>query len=378
MSDRSFLLSKKIRILVNALHAKSGGGVTFLNNLLPKLAEMQDFELHLLVTERQYKNFSCIQDSVRLHIVPLSDNVLRLLLWEQFVLPLVAYNMSVDVVLSPANYGPLLQRPHLIVLQNSLAVGACEKRWSKKLYWSALSLMTTASLLCANTAVAVSKYVALTTTRLPSPIRSHIPVIYHGVSTVFHPSDDAAEDFLLAVGDLYVQKNFETLIKALPAVFEKNPTLHLKIAGRPLDKEYTQNLYDLIDRLNIKDKIIFLGHCYADEIAELYRKCVVFVFPSVEESFGMPVVEAMASGCAIACSNAAAMPEIAEDSVRYFNPLSSTEIAAAIQDFLVDPDLRAEYRRRAIERAKCFRWETAARQFAELLIRIAPKRHQNQ
>jgi len=373
MTDVSFLRSRQIRVVFNALHAKSGGGVTYLRNLLPALAKDPAFELHLFVHETQFADFADLHECIRLHVFSFPTSFLRLLLWEQLLLPLLVHDVSADLVVSPANYGPLLLRRQVIVLQNSLAVGACETRWSKKIYWQALSLMTAASLLSAKAAVAVSDYVAKTAIGLPHSVRKRISVIHHGVGDLFHPGPTPRENFLLAVGDLYVQKNFETLIHAIHIVARKTPDICLKIVGRSLDLDYSQRLYALVKELGLEKNVEFHGHCPPQMVADLYRRCQVFVFPSIEESFGMPVLEAMNSGCSIACSNSAAMPEVAGDTVRYFSPTSATEMAIAIETLNNDPALRAEYTEKALKRAALFRWENSALSFGQLLKRLHSK-----
>ena len=91
----------------------------------------------------------------------------------------------------------------------------------------------------------------------------------------------------------------------------------------------------------------FLGHVENNQLKELYKNCSVFTFPSTVETFGNPLFEAMACGCPIVCSNAAAMPEIAGDAVVYVDPLVPNEISKAIARFLDDGALRTEFRKRA-------------------------------
>jgi len=91
----------------------------------------------------------------------------------------------------------------------------------------------------------------------------------------------------------------------------------------------------------------FLGHVENNQLKELYKNCSVFTFPSTVETFGNPLFEAMACGCLIVCSNAAAMPEIAGDAVVYVDPLVPNETSKAIARFLDDGALRTEFRKRA-------------------------------
>jgi len=94
------------------------------------------------------------------------------------------------------------------------------------------------------------------------------------------------------------------------------------------------------------------------ELADLYRSAAALVFPSLHEGFGMPVVEAMACGCPVACANVASLPEVAGDAARLFDPRNVDEIAAAVDDVLRSPE---RWVARGLRRAKLFTWEASAR-----------------
>jgi glycosyltransferase involved in cell wall biosynthesis len=100
------------------------------------------------------------------------------------------------------------------------------------------------------------------------------------------------------------------------------------------------------------------GYVTREELADLYAQASALVFPSLYEGFGLPPLEAMASGCPVAASNAGALPEVCGDAARLFDPTSPDEIAAAVLDVLADPE---PYARRGLERAAEFTWERSAR-----------------
>lgn len=369
-----FLRSDRVRVLINAIHAKSGGGVTYLRNLLPQLAADPDLELHLVLTPSQFDLFNPVDERVKLHLVCFKESFWRTMLWEQFVLPFLSREMSTDIIFSPANYGPLLNCNQVIVLQNSLAVGAAERRWSKRLYWAVLSVMTGLSLVRSRATISVSNYVAQSSPRLFRRLGKDVTVIHHGVDTQFHPPVVPREDFLLAVGDIYVQKNLHTLMQAIALVRRQMPGVQLKVAGRRLDEHYSAEVEALVSELGIADNIEFLGSRTSAEVADLYRRCRLFVFPSVEESFGMPVLEALASGCTVACSNAAAMPEVAGDAVQYFSPHDPEQMAQVILALYADTERQRQLGVAGVERARQFTWENAACQTAQLIKIAAGKK----
>ncbi len=361
--------SNKIRVLVNGIHAKSGGGVTYLRNILPILAEDGDLETHLLLHRDQSELYEFLGEKVRVHLLEFDNRFFPALVWEQLALPFVARSMAADVTFSPANYGPLFAPNRVIVLRNSLAVVGRETRMSRRFYWIGLALMTGLSLLTSTKAIAVSRYARNALTfGFGSRLRDRVTIVNHGVNPVFSP-DDAVdrEPHLLAVSDIYIQKNFHTLIEAMAAVHRRRPEIKLKIAGRSIDAGYMRQLQERIAELDLADVIEFLGEKRTGDLLELYRRCLVFVFPSTVETFGNPLVEAMACGAPIACSNTAAMPEIVGDAAEFFSPLDAGEMASRILAIAGDPALRRELGLRARKRAAGYSWSRAASETADVI-----------
>ncbi|MBI4969600.1 MAG: glycosyltransferase family 4 protein [Rhodospirillales bacterium] len=352
--------ARPVRVLINALHAKTGGGLTYLRAMLPRLAARADLEIHLLVHTGQRSLLGVAHSQIIRHEVDFPDGFVRRLLWEQIVLPHYAWSLA-EVTFSPANFGPLLAPRPVILLRNALAVGAHETRPAKKLYWAALGLMTRLSVWRARSVLAVSRYAA-------SALgfrRSGIAIVPHGVDHQrFHPGSQAREDFLLAVGDVTLQKNYHTLIDAMAAI----PGRSLLIAGRMVDPDYGERLRSQVDRLGLGDRARFLGAVEPDGLADLYRRCALFVMPSTVETFGNPLVEAMASGCPIVCASATALPEILGDAGQLFDPGNPNDLALKIGIVLNDKARSAELAERGRERAKLFSWDSTAAHTAQALI----------
>ncbi|HZS83307.1 MAG TPA: glycosyltransferase [Stellaceae bacterium] len=360
--------AKPIRLLVNAIHARAGGGLTYLRQLLPRLAREGGFDIHVVPHPSQAQAFA--GPGIHVHPIGAPRGWLPLLLWEQIALPLRARRIGYDVVLSPANFGPLALGRQVIVLQNALGVGAFERRWSKKLYWWALRLMTRLSLRRACRAIAVSRYVAEETGSVRPPT-----VIHHGVDETFTPKPSVApHSFLLAVGDLYLQKNLHRLVEALAIIRRGRPTLGLRIAGAAIDGEYAMSLRKQAAALGLADAVTFLGRCPQDALIELYRSCAAFVFPSLEESFGMPLVEAMACGAPIVASRRAAMPEIVGGAALLVDPEDTPALAAAIERVIGDAALRQRLCALALERARHFSWQDCAARTAAVLREAAGRK----
>lgn len=162
------------------------------------------------------------------------------------------------------------------------------------------------------------------------------------------------------------------LLDAMPAILREHPEMQLIVAGRKIDNGYYDELTDRIKVLGLMPYVRFIGAVPESELIDLYRRCELFVFPSTVETFGNPLVEAMACGAPIACSRTAAMPEIVEQCAELFDPSDGKSISDTILGLLDDEDRRVDLGRRGTERAKRFSWKVCADETASVFRRCAP------
>lgn len=359
----------RMRIAINAIHARSGGGVTYLRNILPLLAGDKRFELHLFLTDKQITLFHPIDERIRVHAFADAQSAPALLVWEQFALPVLAREMGADIIYSPANFGCLLTSRNVILLRNALSVARIEPRLSRLVYWSSLGVATFFSILRSQRVLAVSNHAAETLSfGLPRAVKTKITAVYHGVSPEFIPDPAVMrENFILVVADIYVQKNLLNFFRAAAIICRECPSIRIKVAGDPVDPWYYERVLGLIDELGIHDKVDFVGYQPTGEILSLYRRCLFLVFPSTAETFGNPLVEAMACGTPIACSNTSAMPEIVGEAGLYFDPLNPAAIAEACLRMIGSENLRTSLAAKGLERSRRFSWEECGRRVADVL-----------
>ncbi len=351
------------RVLINALHARSGGGVTYLRNILPALAREEGVTLYLILNEDQRGLLPSGLENVHFLYQRFTRGFWRTLFLEQVMVPLIALHVDADVTFSPANFGPVMARRSMVMVRNATSVAAVERRPLKLAYWTLLHLATLLSLMASRRAIAVSDYARKQVARgMFTYLRRRIAVVHHGVNAAFAPPPAGVprEGFLLAVSDLYVQKNFVNLLTAFAALRVNHPDVVLRIAGAPIDQEYFGWLQRMVVDLGLSDHVEFLGHIQFEELRSLYHRCAVFVFPSSVETFGHPLVEAMASGAPIASSNGAAMPEILGDAGVYFDPHDPGDMVRAIGALLDDAAERERLGRAAEARARNYSWARSA------------------
>lgn len=359
-----------LKVLINALRSRSGGGVTYLRNMLPLLAKEDGIEVHVCLHEDQSDIVPADSEGVRVHLQRYRRKFWRVLLREQVDLPRLARRFKTDVVFSPANFGPFFAKNHIVMIRNAISVGRVERRPLRFAYWILLFFATTLSLLRCRRAIAVSDYAKRSIKAALGPfLKDRIAVVPHGVDSAYvgHAQDKPREDFLLAVSDIYVQKNFHGLIRAVLKLRGSKPDIRLKIAGNPLDRQYFLSLKELISQESLDENVEFLGHQHSSELKSLYEKCQIFVFPSTVETFGNPLVEAMACGAPIASSNAAAMPEVLGDAAAFFDPGNVDEMADVLGALIDDPEERARLAKSARARATLFSWEETKRRTLDVI-----------
>ena len=167
--------------------------------------------------------------------------------------------------------------------------------------------------------------------------------------------------FVLSVGDLQPRKNHVGLIEAYAQVMRAHPNLpqHLVLAGK--DTWFSSHVHEAATSSGFGHRIHFTGSVSDEDLLQLYNACDLFIFPSFYEGFGIPILEAMACGRAVACSNTSSMPEVADGAGLLFDPYRTDEIARAMVDILLDAEVRGRLERRGPQRAAHFTWQRTAR-----------------
>jgi glycosyltransferase involved in cell wall biosynthesis len=166
------------------------------------------------------------------------------------------------------------------------------------------------------------------------------------------------KDYLFSLGTVTPKKNYERLIEAFSEI--ENKEIHLLICGA-----YGFGADEILNvpiKYNVTDRVQFLNTLDTATVYELMCGANSFVFPSLYEGFGIPLLEAFSVGIPIACSNATCLPEIAGNAAIYFNPYVSQEITIAINAILSDENIRVRLVANGRERVKNFTWKKSAQE----------------
>jgi glycosyltransferase involved in cell wall biosynthesis len=303
-------------------------------------------------------------------------------LWTHGRLAFELYHARPDVLFVPAHVLPVLCPVPTVVTVHDLGYyhyPQTHRKFDRRyLHWSTLRHTKVADHILADSQATQQDLIELYNT---DPNR--ISVVYLGRDESLHRVEQTDQldlvkqkyniqgTYLLYLGTLHPRKNLVRLVEAFREVATQHPDIQLVIAGQKgwLYKEIFQRVHDL----DLADKVVFTGFIDNTDKAALLSGALVYVFPSLFEGFGLPILEAMACGTPVLTSNVSSLPEVAGDAAVLVNPLNTTEIAGGLDRLVTDTNLREELTERGYDQIKKFSWQRAAQQVMGILKRVAGK-----
>jgi glycosyltransferase involved in cell wall biosynthesis len=207
--------------------------------------------------------------------------------------------------------------------------------------------------------ITVSRFTAEQVHSLLRVERSRIRIVPHGVHLPVRPDHANRENIILSVGAIQLRKNTGRLVEAFESL--NRPDWKLVLAGSPTGYGAAK-VVERIQRSAARDRIEIAGYVAPEKLKQLYSTAKVFAFVSLDEGFGIPILEAMAYGVPVLSSNRSALPEICGDAAIAVDPLSPDEIASSLQKLLTDEHLRNTLREKGYKRAAGFSWENCVRE----------------
>lgn len=366
-----------MRIAIDAKWYFTGpvSGRTVLHNLLPQLFKLYPEHHWIIFLDKKDKgkDFPFSGENITLEYVWAKNNMISNL----FILPYIQYKLKPDVIVFQTFPAFKKNIPSVALIYDVLFRDFSRFfSWKEKLYFFSLSWLANK----ADRLIVISKFVAndLVKHKYVSNM-DHIDVIPLGVNQEFKPYDQLNGDllkhvkekfrlpdqFLLYVGRLNKRKNIETLLKTIPLLNDQD--IKLVIVGEPDWK--TPDLKKLLSNNKISARIITTGSINNSELVAIYALSYIFCFPSFAEGFGLPPLEAMASGVPVIVSNTTSLPEVCGDAAVYIDPTNPTSVADAINDLLQDEALYAEKKKAGLVRASQFTWHKTAHKFMQSIIK---------
>ena len=291
--------------------------------------------------------------------------------WNTFIYPVSARNC--DLLISPTTHASLTSSNQILTIHDLLSLRFRKIRMHQRLYYKHLLpfMVRRARLI-----IAVSEATKKDIIDFLGCPENKIKVVYNGydplkfnqwpVQNVSIHDKYHVANYFLVVGPTYSHKNIELLIDAYADLDHSvRNSHHVVIAGgmRP----YLDRLKRLAAAKGVNRFFHFLGYVPDSHIAALYQEAFALVFPSLYEGFGFPVLEAMACGCPVICSNTSSMPEICSDAAYYVDPTKKESLTGAMAKLSFDPELRLQLKARGVQRAATFSWEQTAAQIKNLI-----------
>jgi glycosyltransferase involved in cell wall biosynthesis len=289
--------------------------------------------------------------------------------WEQFVFPSLARGHGCALAHHPITTCPSWQAGIKTVVTLHDLNFYLHPEWFSRSFRLVLRFFALPGIRRAQCVVTISDYVQGQTLKYLHLPPTQVKRIYNG--TKFQSEAEASDNstasrppYILCVGSLQPHKNLPRLIRAYLQLRTEHPDLELWVVGRPQPRFSKQpELTELLQSPGIK----LLGYLSEADLAAAYRHARVFCFPSLEEGFGLPLLEAMQAGTLVVTSQASCLPEIGGPACEYVDPLSETSLTQGLRQMLLLPD---EKRHQRIEQgrtwASSFSWQRAAREYLDL------------
>jgi len=383
-----------MKIAINALSARVGSGPTFFNNFLPALmANDHHNEYCVILGEAQTRDLVELPERLEQRIIKhVPQNPIARVLWEQMVLPLYLRKWRIDLLYSTGNITSLLAAcDTVVVFTNSNPFSPLQLDWSglDKIKHLLLRQFSKLSAWKAEKVIFISENSRDLICRRLSMPAAKTDVIYYGWTPFQQSSANGfahLDDYILFVSVLMPHKNIEKLMRAFDLLVERHKYPGtLAIVGSVVSEKYYRRLLEVAETLKHRKQIHFTGRVTNEELAAFYKHARLFVLPSVEETLGIPLQEAMGWGvpiatadCRLSQGNEACFNpfrEICGPAADYFNPFDEASICDSMERLLSDADYRRRLAAMGKERVKQFTWDSTARATLAIFEQLGENGH---
>lgn len=369
-------------ILINGLSAREGGGITYLLNICRSLMQVDKKNTYIVLLSKCYQEEigKQLPEEIEKWFVGLPERPLIRILWEQFVLPMRVKNKNISVIFNISEIAPLFHKVKMITTVGNLNIfirgykgGSAVKQIRQKIQG-----------ILAKAAIKKSEITIFPSQNIYSIVKEQVniekdkaKVIAFGVSDIFKQKEtdnqcEKHKPYILYVASIAPHKNHKLLIRAFsdPAMgaFKNHKLL---LVGGWSSAEQIEGLKEVVSKYSLEDKVFFLGKIQYGQLPGVYKGAELFVYPSLLESFGHPLVEAMASGLPIVAADLPYAREACGNAARYFDPYSPQDIAKVISETLGSERTLEELRRKGSERAAHFSWEDNATETSAIFNSLA-------
>ncbi|CAH0995992.1 D-inositol-3-phosphate glycosyltransferase [Emticicia aquatica] len=342
-----------------------------------------DTENDYFIFVKSDEDNTCLSETSNFRIIEVPGK--NYVFWEQIMLPIYAKKYGVDVLHCTSNTAPMfLSMPLVLTLHDVIFMEQSKGKNTSSNYqkfgnmyrkWLVPKIIRKCKHVV--TISAVEKANIVKVLGLPS---DDITVVHNGVSGRFgvKPSPETInevrkqlnldDDFFLFLGNVEPRKNVNNTVKAFVAFASTDDKVKLVITG--LKSSFVEEILNEIGKISFLNRFVFAGFVSENVLLTLYSEAKVFLYPSLREGFGLPILEAMAFGTPVVTSNISAMPEVAGDAAFLVNPYAVDEIATTMKTAYENQELRKEKISSGYLRPSMFTWEKTA----EKMLKIYQKK----
>lgn len=318
----------------------------------------------------------CLEESSNMHIIEVKCPTYPL--WEQVALPLAVAKIEPDVLHCTSNTAPLLSPVPLILTLHDIIFLEKRQASSPSLYqemgWHYRRLVVPRILKKCRKIITVSHFEC---TRIREAL--HLPAeqltaVYNGYNTHFRPQPKdyavtskyiAAPDYLFFLGNTDPKKNASRVLQAY-SIYLQHSTHKRPLLIADLKEPYIDNLLKELQIEHIKPFLSHPGYINNKDLVALYNGAFAFLYPSLRESFGIPMLEAMACGTPVLAGNTSAMPEVAGEGALLADPFSAQDIADKLLHLETDDTFYQQQAAYGLERVKHFSWQRTAEELLKI------------
>jgi glycosyltransferase involved in cell wall biosynthesis len=305
--------------------------------------------------------------------------------FEQFFLPIAARGEKLDILHCTGNTTPIfssvpiVQTLHDIIFMDPIPQTDSWYQRFGNYYRRAIVPMVTKK---SKAIITVSEYEKKRIVQRLDIPETKIHVIHNGINTRFRTNSDESareyflkkyklpEKYILFIGNHSHRKNPERVLEAFAQYRATKGSDSLALVTPGLSKEFVNQYLKTQNQLHIQGNCYSPGYIESNDLPLLYSCSSLFLFPSLSEGFGMPVLEAMACGVPVITSNVSSLPEIAGNAAKLISPFDSRELANTIEQVLNSEHLMSELSARGLRQAEKFRWSTVAEKTMEIYERV--------
>lgn len=369
----------KIGIDAHAAEREGSGNCTYISNLLLALKEIDDKNEYILyATDKNhtfYDNFNgCLNFKIK--SLPVRNPFFRI----PFFLARQTYKDSLDILHVQYN-APPFHKGKLVVTIHDLGFLHMPETFSRSEAMR-LKILTKFTANKSEKIITGSEYSRNDIIRFYGIDEKKIIVIPYGVSQDFDLNKDSQktlgvlkkynipEKYMLNVGRLNPRKNFTSLVQAFNRLKKRHPLPHkLVIVG--IEDYNTSQILRSIKKID-KGDVLFIGFVAKEDLPYIYSQAEVFIYPSLFEGVGLPILEAMRSGVPVVTSNTTSLQEIVKDAAMTLDPLDVEALSQAMWTLMSDNQLRENHIRKGLLRSQDFSWEMMAHRMVEIYENILP------